>query len=442
MEYPGTKFTHPIRFSMLILFIALFFLITPIIILYSAGYRLDLRNGLLRETGSLSIDILPKNASVYLDGLNLDQTMPVRLNNITPHKYTLKITAAGYYDWEKQIEINKNQTTYIKEFVLLKKAKPSLITKDNAGQLALSNSGRYLAYTISRTNETDVIVADEQKQAQNLTLKMTGALTLTWAPLSDNLAVKSAGSGRLVVLSAKTGNTAEIHNADPIIKYVWSNNSDPNLYYSTRNGIYSFLPDIKESSLITASKFLDWYMNDDTLWTMNINTSTSELNIIKDSLGFKNLFASFSAIGTESTSTLATSQFETIEHGTVILRNQTGDRLYIIRPDTKFTINADYYFFSKFNNWWLFWNQYELWTYSEGDEPVLLNRSGAKFENILPLDQFNTLALQRNGEISALFPYFYLDRSLIDDNVKTMTIDPTNRILYFNNDKGIWKLNY
>ncbi len=444
MEYPGAKFTHGIRLATLLLFITAFFLISPIVIIYSAGYRFDFKNGLLRETGSLSIDILPKNSSVYLDGLNIDQTMPIRLNNITPHKYNLKISAPGYYDWEKQIEIFKNRTTYIKEFILLKKGKPSIISNDHANQLALSSSGHYLAYTIDRGNKTELVVADEEQRTPNLTFQMSGVATLRWAPLLNYLAVSSDdGSGKhLSIIDAMTGKISKVYNFDPISKYIWGNNSDLNLYFGNKTGIHSIAPNRGESNLITAAKFLDWYMSDGTLWTLDVNTSTGELNIWKDTLGFKTLFSSFATVGDVSTSSLITSKFERIERGTVLLRDEATNHLLIIRPDAKFALNANRHFFSKFNNWWLLWNQYELWTYSEGDEPFLLNRSGEKFDNVLPLDQFNTLALLRAGSISALFPYFYLDRILVNDGVKAMTINADSRIIYYSDNKGIWKLSY
>ncbi len=444
MEYPGSKFTRRIRLATLLLFITAFFLISPLVLIYSAGYRFDFRNGLLLETGSLSVDILPKSSTVYLDGLNLDQTMPIRLNNITPHKYTLKISAPGYYDWEKQIEINKNKTTYIKEFSLLKKNKPKLISNDNAAALALSFSGRYLAYTVTKNNRTELTIEDERQQIPTHTFQLSGTLNLNWAPLADFLAVSSdAGGGKRVsVINAETGKINGIYSVDPILKYVWGNTSDLNLYFGTRKGIYSFAPELGASNLITPTKFLDWYMTDGTLWTLDVSTSTGELGIWKDSLGFKSLFNSFAAIGDSQTSTLANLEFVTIRHGTTLLKDQAGNRFYIIRSNDKFVVNANKYLFSKINNWWIFWNRYELWTYSEGDEPYLLNRSGEKPENVLSLDQFNTLALLRAGKISALFPYFYLDRTMIDDGVKVMTNNPNGRILYFSDNKGIWKLDY
>jgi hypothetical protein len=93
MEYPGTKFTKPIRQFMFIFFISAFFIISPLLIMYTAGYRYDWHNGLLKETGSISIDIEPQESVAYLNNIKLQKTPPIRLNNITPATYNTRLSA-------------------------------------------------------------------------------------------------------------------------------------------------------------------------------------------------------------------------------------------------------------------------------------------------------------------------------------------------------------
>lgn len=447
MEYPGAKFTRPIRLATLVFFISVFFLITPTIILYSAGYRFDFQNGLLKETGSLSVDVLPKIATVYLDGIKIDQTMPIRLNNVTPHKYSLRLSAPGYYDWEKQIEIHKNQTTYVKEFVMIKKGKAKNISKSSGEQLSLSNSGRYLAFTNIINGNTQVIIYDENLKTSKIVLTLSGkaALLLGWAPLSDYLAVSSQNApySQLAIINAVNGKVFTFKENSPIEKYIWGRNSEPQIYYSINGKVLSFTPRLEQGSPVTDEKMQDWYIDDGALWTLNYNSSTSELNITEDALGFKTTFAAISAPSSEPTSTLLAWKFETIKKHTVLLRDLNSERFMIVQPDKVFTINAGKQLFSKFNNWWLFWSPFELWTYSENDEPFLLNRSGARLTDVQPLDQFNTLALLRDGELYALFPYFYIERMLIGGGVRAIAVNPETRILYFSSSVGgIEKLNY
>ena len=71
MEYPGSHFTKIYRRAFFILFITFFLVLSPIIIMYALGYRYDIKNGLLRETGAISIDIKPKNITTYLNKLKI-----------------------------------------------------------------------------------------------------------------------------------------------------------------------------------------------------------------------------------------------------------------------------------------------------------------------------------------------------------------------------------
>ncbi|MFA6105201.1 MAG: PEGA domain-containing protein [Patescibacteria group bacterium] len=450
MEYPGAKFRRPIRLTMLILFITAFFIISPLVILYSAGYRFDFKNGLLKETGSLSVDILPKTAAVYLEGLKIDQTLPVRLNNITPHKYTILLSAPGYYDFEKQIEINKNQTTYIKELVLIKKDKPKLVSKDLALVTALSVSGKSLAYIIKEKNNYVVKISDEQTGSVTTVLKIADdeIPNLSWSPTGEFLAVHSKFSPykqffvvNVSAIAPKVSDLALI-NKSIIDKYIWSQDVEPKLHFESGGNIYSFLPRLNNASRIASSSFQDWYLDEGSLWTIDYITTSKQLAIYSDTLGFKSFFASISENNEYASSSLKKLKLESAKKNTVVLADSETGKFLIVKRDKYFTVNADKMFYSKFNNWLILWNSFELWTYSENDEPYLLNRSGEKLNDIIPLDQYNTLGLLWNNEISALYPYFYTERSIVNDKISSMTANPDQRIIYYSNSNGIWKINY
>ena len=46
-------------------FILLFFILAPILISYSLGYRYNLTKGIIEKTGVIFIKSFPKNASIY-----------------------------------------------------------------------------------------------------------------------------------------------------------------------------------------------------------------------------------------------------------------------------------------------------------------------------------------------------------------------------------------
>jgi hypothetical protein len=449
MEYPGSKLTRPIRLALLITFIAAFFIISPLVIIFSAGFRFDIKNGLLRETGSLSVDVIPESTSVYLDGLKIDQKMPIRLNNITPHKYILRLSAPGYYEWEKIIEINNNQTTYIKGLILIKKSPPVNISKEKVGAISVSPSGKFLAYTIIGKNETEVIIRDNITGAKSTAVTIPSSLKmiLTWSPNGYFLAVSTEQTPyKLInIINAATpykSQTLGLHNNLTVNKYIWSNDAEPKFYFENDGQIRSYLPRLDQSSTLTSSTFQDWYVYEGLLWTIDYNTSTDGLEIISDTLGFKNNFFTIKPTESVSSSSLKAFKLSSVNKKTAVLSDHNSNKYYIVTKDRYYSINGNQMLYSKYNNWLLIWTPWEFWTYSEGDEPYLLNRSGDELNNVVPLDQFNTLAMIWENNVTVLHPYFFTQRTIIDGAVNSLSVDTETRHIYYSNNEGIWKLSY
>src|SRR5664279_3978406 len=82
-------------------------LATTALVLYGKGYRIGLQKGQpqLAKTGMLNNTSNPTGAQVYID--NHLTTATNSTINLTPGKYTVKITKDGYNDWQKDIEIQK-----------------------------------------------------------------------------------------------------------------------------------------------------------------------------------------------------------------------------------------------------------------------------------------------------------------------------------------------
>lgn len=442
MDYPGTKFNRPVRLIVLFLFVTAFFLIAPTVILYSAGYRYDFKNGLLRETGSLSIDVLPKGTVAYIDGIKVNGAMPFRLNSITPHKYSLRLSAPNYYDWEKQIEINKNQTTYIKEITLLKNEKPKFLAKIKADSLDLSGSGKYLIATIDNGQKTNIVIIDPQKASTQTAVILNGAKKATLTPSSQSDYVTVDGSGDLYLLNAATQKFVDLTKVvGPVTKYFWNNQgTEPELYLGTSDGIKSYLPRIDQIRAVTDISYPDWLLESGQLWTLTTNTSTKLVAIRQDVLGFDSVFATLTPSAVETTSSLLEWKIASTKFNTLVLHR--ANQYKIIRQDKTYLITGDHFYISKFNNWFIFWSPSEVWTYSAGGEPSLLNRPGSELLGVQPLDQFNTLAFRWANKITALYPYYFIERTLVDKPTTAMTVDSASKTLYYADKDGIWGLGY
>ena len=81
--------------------VAFFFATTPLIILYSLGYRFNTQRGVFVFTGSLSIKSNPQNVEVYIDQQLKNKSLN-RLNNsyhiggIKPGEHLVEVKASGF----------------------------------------------------------------------------------------------------------------------------------------------------------------------------------------------------------------------------------------------------------------------------------------------------------------------------------------------------------
>jgi len=100
----------------------LFLLVAPFIVLYSQGYRLDLENKKFNQTGGLFLKVLPKQAEIYINGKLKEKTDfffgSILIENLLPRKHKIEVKKAGYYSWQKTLEIKEKKVTEAKNIIL------------------------------------------------------------------------------------------------------------------------------------------------------------------------------------------------------------------------------------------------------------------------------------------------------------------------------------
>lgn len=447
MEFPGTRLNHTIRTTLLVFFIALFFVLTPTIIMYTMGYRYDWRFGLLREIGAISIDVEPASTVVYLDDIKINQSLPVRLKNITPRKYVLRLEAPGYITWEKEIEVKNKETVYIKDISLLKKKSIQKIVSGQTRGLALSADRRFLAFARAAKQNWQVVI---WPVADNSTIIPTNIIStippqITW-DIKANLFVVVTVDELYIVDINKSDAPIKLKTASgtPPVKWQWRNSAaGAELVYQDNNALYAFRPTLNNSTLITPAPFFDWYLEDNNLWTLQQTTSSGNLILVKDTLGFASNFSKLEDLPAGSRNQL---KIMAALNNVALVKSTSQNTAWLVNANHSYQVSEENYKISPFGNWWLIWSPWELWTYSNGDQPFLLNRSGEGLKQVLPLDSHNTLALILNDRVSILYPYYFVAHDIISGQIESAVADTNNHIFYgagtVDGQDGIWKLEY
>lgn len=119
--------TKKIRTILTLVFLFLFLIITPVIVLYSQGYRFDFNPSIGRikiiQTGGFYFKVNPSQVSVYLNEKFKKKTSIIFnaafIKDLLPKSYRIQVKKDGYYTWEKKLEIKEKLVTEAKNIVLI-----------------------------------------------------------------------------------------------------------------------------------------------------------------------------------------------------------------------------------------------------------------------------------------------------------------------------------
>ncbi|OGY25462.1 MAG: hypothetical protein A2Z24_01975 [Candidatus Woykebacteria bacterium RBG_16_44_10] len=140
------------KLSGLALFLITALLLTVGIVLYARGYRPNIKEKTLDPTGIVSIKSQPSDAEVFINGEEKGTT-DLDIPNLSPGKYTIKITKEGFSSWGKEIEVKKERVNLL-EVVLFPLA-PSLkaLTFNGGSEPIASPDGKRIVFAIKEPQD-------------------------------------------------------------------------------------------------------------------------------------------------------------------------------------------------------------------------------------------------------------------------------------------------
>lgn len=148
--------SQKIRKILFIVFILIFLIVSPAVIFYASGYKLNWDNPLsfyfIQKTGMLIVESDPSEAEIFLNGkkqkdlsLNLKifkggetTKTPAKIKNLLPGSYDLRVEREGYQPWERRIKISPGQITHVLDIKLFKEESPVLISQSQDEKIKFS----------------------------------------------------------------------------------------------------------------------------------------------------------------------------------------------------------------------------------------------------------------------------------------------------------------
>ncbi|MBI4281796.1 PEGA domain-containing protein [Candidatus Uhrbacteria bacterium] len=219
-------------------FIALFFITAPLLILYTIGYRYNWERGKLQETGVAVLDYRPNNSVLTINAKEQSGKPPARFPGLTPGRYTFTLHKDGYADWTKRLWIEPSKTTFAQHMILWKMDSASrAVSEDMSRIVAASPDQKHIAvvekkapaliqFINTRTQKNEASVA--------IPLSPTSAITtLLWSPRGKRIFVEgSAGEQFTIDMASGTPTALPLARIIPehLENVSWNSTDDDRLY--------------------------------------------------------------------------------------------------------------------------------------------------------------------------------------------------------------------
>lgn len=114
-----TKRTRRILLSILLV---VFFILVSFFIFYSQGYRFDFEQKKIVKTGGIYVKTIQSGIEVYLDDKLKEKINPIfkstLIRSILPKTHGLQLKKEGFYDWDKNLEVQEGIVTEIRNAYL------------------------------------------------------------------------------------------------------------------------------------------------------------------------------------------------------------------------------------------------------------------------------------------------------------------------------------
>jgi len=430
------------------IFILIFLIAAPLVVLYTSGYRYNFQKGRVQKTGILILSSVPRGAEIWLNGGKVDKkTTPARLEYILPGDYEIQLKKIGYHDWQKKLPVSENNTTFAEKVVLWKQSQPQMMSTGTMDSWLLASDQRQAAMlTASNTlallevggDLADFLMANGAGLKNKFDFKDYGQVSiLDWSPDNKKILLAAGKNAGYLVLNIANQEVKKISSQFDIIN--WGENSDL-LYGINKLGFWqidlaagqqniifkSFSPD---NFLIADGKI--FYLDNQTLWEKDL---ISGRNTVVASPVKCDGCALTKKIGNR-----------------FVFQNQPSQKLLIIdasdRNNNMENSAKGLYWLN--NNSLLFYNDWEMFIYDlNKKDPELITRLGQQIKCAIWHPDGKHLIFAADNKINIIELDNRELRNVIDlaDNseVRDMALSRDGKVLFFsgkvNGAEGVYKL--
>jgi len=359
-------------------FMAIFFMVLPLIILYANGYKYNFKKDNLQKSGIIFLETKPKDVEVFLNNNKIDDKIPVLIKNLTPNEYNLKVIKEGYGDWIKKVNVNEGQTTFLQYVRLFKNNE----TADNLYQGKINNfkynvdenilvlheiiqgKHRLTWFDADNQEKKEIIVTTENIKDFELVEngKLIFVTTDEHAWLINPAAQVSFDLNKIIGITQPINLKVNNYNGDYI-------------YFVDKDGLYNYNLINNKKELLLPYAPIDYLIENNTLYYLNQNSLN---NIFLNEFNLANKTTKENILSLELADDY---QILNVKNNFFTIKNKATNKLTVFDKQTNKITKFDGAEYVNWNNQYeelIYNNTNELWVFkplAERDKQLLLNRT-------------------------------------------------------------------
>lgn len=425
-------------------FVIIFLITAPIIVLYTSGYRYNLSNGRIQKTGIIIISSIPKKADIYLNGKKVENKFtPAEIKNVLPGDYEIVLSKEGYHNWQKKLPVYENFTTFAEKVNLWKFASSTQLSNSTILDWQISNDGNSIVLEDS-SGLISIFDLNDNTFSAIETIPANSILEdISWSKDNRKVLIKYAkdSTNHLIVSYDINSNKAQNIVNKNYTDIKWSLENDNIIYAKNESGLWQIDTTNNSSKLIINGAIAgDYIIENNYLYSVN------EKFIYRKNINDKNSIP-------ENIDSIPcpTCKFVNNNSSRIILRD-ANQNLFIVDPSGQNKTVASK---AKEIDWLnsytlLYYNDFEIWIYSfRENAPKLITRFGQPISQAIWQTGGRHIIFSSDNKIKIIELDDRELRNIIDladnTNIKYLEIDRKGDNLYFSGESkgqaGIFKLN-
>ncbi|MFH2105515.1 MAG: PEGA domain-containing protein [Parcubacteria group bacterium] len=265
--------------------IAIFFLVSPLAILYTSGYRYDFSDKSLKKIGMVIIESTPENVNLYInDQLVADKT-PYKQSSVFPDVYNIKITKDDYTTWEKNLAVESKLVTWVSNARIfpLNPSTKVIAQKSAITDFVFTPDYKKIAYIAQEETGSELWLADidgvEQKKLfpSEPATKQNYISNLELSPDSRKVLFNSDGQ-HFVVDTEKSAEPKAIPGTN-LEKLSWDTHDSDFVYYLQQGKLISTNISISTEPTVIAQNVVDYEVRPRSLFYLKQKPAENGLTI-------------------------------------------------------------------------------------------------------------------------------------------------------------------